>query len=70
MNITVRQEKVGNYHLYIEISKFSLGYKVGICRYQSEDTCGYPISELVYPTIKQASKRYSYLKRKAKKGEI
>lgn len=72
MTVTIREENVNNYNVYIEQDKYSTNYKVGIARLIS--ACYGRVGQIVnlhyYPTLKQAKQRYSYLKQKARKGEF
>jgi len=70
MTVTFKSETINPYTLYIEQEKYSNVFKVGICKSVGIDLYGYPISELTYPSYEKAKRRYSYLKTKAKRGEL
>ena len=72
MTVTIREEDINNYHVYIEQDKNSINYKVGIARLINAcyGSLGRIVNLHYYPTLKQAKQRYSYLKRKAKRGEF
>ena len=69
MTITIQSEAINGYYICIEQDKFSRGYRVSIC-HKFEKYVGYPLRENYYGTIEQAKRRYSDLKRKAKREEI
>lgn len=69
MTVTIQQEIINNQYVYIEQKKNESSYNVGI----AESIGNYNFTELyrtvnehVYPTLQQAKRRYSYLKRKAR----
>lgn len=70
MTITFATENVNNYNIYIEQDKYTTSFKVGASPIVSEGLCGFPVSELVYPTYDKAKRRYNYLRSKARKGEL
>ena len=69
MTVTVKAETIGKYLVEIESNKFTCGYTVAAYENIS-GFYGYPITEIYYPTMKQASRRFSDLKRKAARGEL
>lgn len=74
MTWAIKEEVVqtdnGNFYIFIEQQKFDPLYYVGIAKEHKPGFCGYPISKLSYPTLGQAKRRFSYLKKKALKGEF
>lgn len=70
MTFTVRKETVGRFYICIEQEKYSCGYKVEACRKYADGTCGYPIRQNYYATLREAKRRFSYLKRKAAEDDL
>ncbi len=69
MTFVVKQDRVGNYSISIEQEKFCSAYHVRMDRIE-DGWHGYRISDLIYPTIEKANRRYNYLRRKIIKGEV
>ena len=69
MTFTLKSEHVNDYYIYVDQDKFSSLYKVGICKCFSSGLAK-TISELTYTDYSKASKRFSFLKRKAKNMEV
>lgn len=70
MTTTIKSERVYGYSISIEQEKYSNGYTVTACEIFEGNLCGYPLKENYYGTLDKAKRRYSNLKRMAKKGEI
>lgn len=69
MTVTIQQEKIGNYYISIEQDKNSVVYKVNLSKsigmYNFSELY-HTVNEHMYPTLKKAKARFSYLKRKVR----
>ena len=63
MTITVKTAGDARYYIEIRADKYSSGYTVAAYEKQSENMCGYPFTEIYYPTLKAANARFNRLKR-------
>ena len=66
MTVTIQQEIINNQYVYIEQDKNESGYNVGIAESVGNTELYRTVNKHVYPTLQQAKRRYSYLKRKAR----
>lgn len=63
MTFTIKQIKIGNYHIEISQDKYSSSYKVTLSHTYDGDIYRTD-NENYYPTLTAANRRYNYLKRK------
>lgn len=63
MTITVKSAENDRYYIEIERNHITEGFTVAAYEKQSENMCGYPFTEIYYPTIKDANARFNRLKR-------
>lgn len=67
MTIGLREEIVDGYVVSIEQDKYSTTFRVEACRMINENMAGFPETSIVYATMKEANRRFNYLKRKIKR---
>lgn len=64
MTVTIQQEKIGDYYISIEQEKYESTYRVELAKRYGNSDDYHMINEHMYPTLRKAKARFSYLKRK------
>ena len=65
MTLVIRQQTENGYHVVMEWEKTNI-YRVAVCQMIDENSCGYPINEMIY-SINDKKKAEATFRRYVKK---